>query len=290
MEVTITGLYHYPIKSCAGVGLHQCSFTTRGLTGDREWVIIDDEGFFISQRKYPGLALVRVRRTSLGELTLHYTGTDRKLDPCPVPMPHDSAPPERVRIWKDQAPARFATKEVGEWLTVALKAQQRLTLAQFYRGGVRAPGQPKRFGANTTFFADASPFLFVNALSLHTLNVSLELQGLPEIDVRHFRPNVVVSGLPGFAEHHIKSLRHITTGARFSFVDPCQRCAVISVDPDTGERMADAVPFKQLTQLNPMPNNDQAPAFGMNTVLSTGTNAITASVGLRLGDKLEVIQ
>jgi len=290
VEVTVTGLYHYPVKSCAGVGLHQCSFTTRGLTGDREWVIIDKEGLFISQRKYPRMALIRVKRTSLGELTLHYTGEDFKVAPCPVPMPHENAPPEKVRIWKDQAPARFASEDVGRWISKVLQTDEKLTLAQFYRGGVRAPGQPKRFGPNTTNFADAAPFLIVNSLSLHMLNLSLELQKLPEIDIRHFRPNIVVSGLPGFAEHHIKSLRHITSGAEFSLVDPCQRCSVITVNPDTGERMPDLVPFKQLTQLNPMPDNAKAPAFGMNAILSSGTNAITASVGLRLGDKLQVIQ
>ena len=47
-----------PIKSCRGTRLRRAVVTERGLAHDREWMIVDGDGRFITQREEPRLALV----------------------------------------------------------------------------------------------------------------------------------------------------------------------------------------------------------------------------------------
>lgn len=95
--------------------------------------------------------------------------------------------------------------------------------------------------------------------------------------MRHFRPNIVLQGLPAFAEHDVQTL---TLGDnKLKLVDHCQRCVMITVNPDTGENLANALPFRELAALNPMPTNAKAPAFGVNATLLGGTAPSIIHVG-----------
>src|SRR5437763_4817657 len=55
----VAALFIYPVKSCRGVGVSAARMTERGLAHDREWMIVDASGRFVSQRELPALALVR---------------------------------------------------------------------------------------------------------------------------------------------------------------------------------------------------------------------------------------
>lgn len=62
------------------------------------------------------------------------------------------------------------------------------------------------------------------------------------LDMRRFRPNIVVSGGDAFAED---SWRRIQIGnIEFELVKPCARCAIPTVNLDSGVREADV--FKML--------------------------------------------
>jgi len=50
----------YPIKSCHGISLTEAAIRQRGLECDRRWVIVDRDGNFLTQRKWPRMALVKV--------------------------------------------------------------------------------------------------------------------------------------------------------------------------------------------------------------------------------------
>ncbi len=59
----VTDLYIYPIKSCRGIQLSQAEVTPKGLLWDREMMLVDGKGKFITQREYPQLATVSVTIT-----------------------------------------------------------------------------------------------------------------------------------------------------------------------------------------------------------------------------------
>ena len=66
---TIERLFVYPVKSCAGIEVQQALLTEAGLDLDRAWMVVDDEGVFLTQRTLPRMALITVFSKSATLLT-----------------------------------------------------------------------------------------------------------------------------------------------------------------------------------------------------------------------------
>jgi uncharacterized protein len=79
-------------------------------------------------------------------------------------------------------------------------------------------------------FADGYPLLLISEASLADLNQRLETP----LEMRRFRPNLVISGCEPYAEDRLRTLR--IGGVSFRAVKRCERCMVTTVDPDTAER------------------------------------------------------
>ena len=58
MAASIAALFVYPVKSCRGIALDFARLAERGLEHDREWMIVDGDGRFVTQRDVPRLALI----------------------------------------------------------------------------------------------------------------------------------------------------------------------------------------------------------------------------------------
>ena len=56
---TLVALNVHPLKSGAGIPLTEAVLTPRGLRHDREFMLVDSEGAFLSQRRHPRMALLR---------------------------------------------------------------------------------------------------------------------------------------------------------------------------------------------------------------------------------------
>jgi hypothetical protein len=56
---TISRLFVYPVKSCAGVEVQEAVLTETGLDLDRAWMVVDAQGVFLTQRALPRMALIR---------------------------------------------------------------------------------------------------------------------------------------------------------------------------------------------------------------------------------------
>lgn len=260
----ITQLFIYPVKSLAGIAVDRIQVTGKGLAGDREWMIVNEDNRFVTQRQLPQMARIQVSLTAGGlRLESPHAGTIQ------IDTPAMDVPEITVTLWSHNCQAQAASPEVNAWLAEALRYSQPLRLVKFAPSFTRAK-VPERFGDATTLFADAAPFLVANQSSLEVLNARLQQQGLGPVGMRHFRPNVVADGLPAFAEHTVNRLG-LSNGSLFwELCDHCQRCSIITVDPDTGERHPYTAPFRELTEINPMPNNCKAPAFGVNARLLDG--------------------
>ncbi|MFL6701512.1 MAG: MOSC N-terminal beta barrel domain-containing protein, partial [Paraburkholderia graminis] len=57
---TISELFVYPIKSCAGIALNEARLLATGLEYDRYWMAVDSNGEMLTQRAYPRMALIKV--------------------------------------------------------------------------------------------------------------------------------------------------------------------------------------------------------------------------------------
>lgn len=273
----VSALWLYPVKSLAGIRLPSAKLTQAGLFGDREWMVVDQHGAFVSQRKLPLLATVQASYSRLWELRLIAA------DGQSIEVPEPEGKCINVRIWRDDCFALPAAKEVNQWLTQAVASATPLTLVRFAKQHPRAT-DAQRFGFFTTHFADAAPLLVTSETSLQALNTHLLSQAQAPVDMRRFRPNIVISGLPAFAEHRCTSLKSGSTHIEIALKDHCQRCSIITVDQTTGEPSHDTAPLRELAQINNMPGKPKAPAFGVNSVLLAGEGKT-----IRVGDEFEVL-
>ena len=91
----ITQLFIYPIKSCAGIEVTQAQLTATGLSMDREWMIVDQDGMFLTQREIPHMVWITPALSSTA-LTLSAPG----FDSVSVPLELPSAP-KQVTVWRD---------------------------------------------------------------------------------------------------------------------------------------------------------------------------------------------
>ncbi len=71
--MTLESIHVYPVKSCAGSAPREALLTETGLDLDRQWLVVDPAGQFVTQRELPRMALVQTTLKS-NELILRAPG------------------------------------------------------------------------------------------------------------------------------------------------------------------------------------------------------------------------
>ncbi len=276
--VKIRDLIVYPVKSFSGQHLTEAIATPSGFQNDRQWAVFKNDGHPLTQRQNPKMCLIRPTVTKTG-LKLSSEGYGN------IDVQTQTGEVHEFHIWKDRVTGEPYNNEVNQWISEVLKETQPLQLVKVAKNAQRHFSNPARFQTQGQYFSDAAPYLIANQNSLEQVNQAIEQSGKSPIDMRHFRANIVLEGLPAFDEHRFS---HISSehGSGFRLVDHCQRCIMITVDPDKGEYLPKAHPFKIVASLNGMPDNPKAPAFGVNAclddALQTSTNRTVLKVGQRL--------
>ena len=54
----ISELYTYPVKSLAGISLETAELERTGIRYDRQWMVVEPDGTFMTQREFPQMALI----------------------------------------------------------------------------------------------------------------------------------------------------------------------------------------------------------------------------------------
>lgn len=281
-RLRIEQLTIYPVKSLRGIQVDSWPITAEGLLYDRHWMLVMPNGRFVTQRQLPRMALINTRID--GDdliLSAENKGEVRLPLQTAVKSQQDTF---TANIWRDECEVVEAAEEASAWLNQALRPPQPLRLVAMVSQHQRVQSQPERFGKEThTRFADAAPFLIANTASLDALNRALKDKTMSAVDMRRFRPNIVVSGVESFAEHDLSKLQR-QDGLTLQMRDHCERCIMTTIDPDTGEKSVDMEPYHTLAELNPMPGNSKAAAFAVNaTLASQGSN----NPMLQVGDTLQ---
>lgn len=217
---TISELWLYPIKSCRGISLERATVGPRGIVHDREWMIVEPDGTFLTQREYPQLAVITPSFQD-DQLQLSAPG----VEPITVPLQGGGTEIE-VIIWRDRCAAIDQGDVVAQWLNAFLGVDCRLVRMadDWVRPVDPAYAQP----ADRVGFADGYPLLLASESSLADLNSRMS-QPLP---MNRFRPNIVVQGAAPFEED---SWRTIRIGAlTLRVAKPCARCVIPNVDQARG--------------------------------------------------------
>jgi uncharacterized protein YcbX len=120
-DIRLGGLYVYPIKSCGGVAVGEWEVDGRGLRNDRRWMLVDESGLFISQRKLPRMALIQVR-IECGGLVVEAPG----MPPLSVPFRPESGQPLLARVWDDLVETETVSDDANLWFSAFLGVTCRL--------------------------------------------------------------------------------------------------------------------------------------------------------------------
>lgn len=225
----------YPVKGLRGYAVPEAVVEPWGLAGDRRFMVVDETGRFLSQRQLPHMAVIGAALLADG-IALSAPGFGR-LD---ATVPASGGEAVSVSIWRDSSvAARDAGPEAAVWLSDVLGRSCRLvhmTEPQSAR-----PVEPDFAGpGDHVSFADGFPLLVTNAASLTDLNTRLALP----VTMDRFRTNVVVAGAEPWAEDSWADLR--VGDVSFLGAKDCARCAVTTVDQDTGEKSSDNEPLRTL--------------------------------------------
>ncbi len=247
----------YPLKSARGITRPSVRLSATGLEWDRHWMVVREDGTFLTQRTHPRLASIATRLTSEALLL---DGEGRETLVLPLEPQGERQP---VRIWKDLCEGLDQGDAAAQWVSAVLDEPVRV---------VRAPPAPRRL-ASPEFtgnqpaplaFPDGYPVLMCSRASLEDLN-----RRLPEaLPMERFRPNLVIEGLPPFAEDRIATIQIGAVTLRL--VKPCTRCIIPSTDQRTGVRGFDPLPVLRTFRFDP---TLRGVTFGENAVIVAGIGA-----------------
>ncbi|MER5265700.1 MOSC N-terminal beta barrel domain-containing protein [Actinosynnema sp. NPDC002837] len=220
---TISALYHYPVKGCAGLSVPTAALGRAGLGHDRRFLVTDLTGTYRSQRRDPLLATIHPS-VDAEHLTLSApsAGTIR--------VPVDSTAPRRpVILFGRPYTGIDQGEDVATWLTAVLGKPSRLVLAPPEHHRVTDGLTP-----GTSAYADSCPIHLMSTASLRDLNTRITAHGGQPVPMSRFRPNIVVDGWDAHEEDHTL---HLTAGdAELGYAKPAIRCVVTTVDQPTGTK------------------------------------------------------
>ena len=250
---SIAAIFTAPVKSLSLARPASVTVGPDGIVEDRRFHLIDAEGHLVTQRQQGRLVLVQAQYSAETDaLTLQFPDGEHMDGPTEM---GDSVV---TVMWGRQVSGREVT---GPWSEA---------LSRFCGSPVRLiksdnPGESY----------DEYPVSMLSQASID--NLAGKTDGGPQFDGRRFRPNFLIDGCtPHEEDSWLGGVVRIGPGLRLTMVARDPRCAITTLDPDTGERDFDTP--RLLLSYRP---SARAPYFGVyGAVESTGTVSVGDSVEL----------
>jgi uncharacterized protein len=228
-NLTLTGIWIYPIKSLGGIQLKTAKVHPKGLQYDRRWMLADENGTFMTQRVNPVMALFKL---SMEGDDLCITFQKPGADSSPTIKFNMNTPVSgetiSATIWDDQVDAIEVDPELSRWFSQHLNTKCKLL--SFPETNPRPVDSQYKVNDEHVSLADAYPFLIIGQSSLDDLNSRMQIP----LPMNRFRPNFVFSGGEPFEEDAWKDFQ--IGKNRFIGVKPCARCVLTTVNQDTAEK------------------------------------------------------
>lgn len=267
----VSELNVYPLKSGRGIALTEAEIGPAGIPGDRQMMVTDPDGMFITQRDLPALARlgvtpqpssVEIGMEGWGSLTVDRPDAQQRMD---------------VVVWKSALSAAVAGDEVNRTLSEWLGREVRLV---FFDGRSHRTASSEWAGEDTPVtFSDGYQVLITTTASLAAINADMRARGEGEIGMERFRPNIVIETDEAWVEDNWESVE--IGGITFDLVKPCARCIMTTQDQKTGSRdVASPMPAMGRIRMS-ADRRVPGPLFGWNAVPRQ-------SGRIRLGDEVRV--
>ncbi|MGI0479511.1 MOSC domain-containing protein [Geminocystis sp. CENA526] len=261
-------LFIYPIKSCQGISLTKGEVTFKGLKDfyqpaffDREFMLVDEKGNFLTQRQYPQMATIKVK---IDGNKLCLSCQNSSIEPFKL-IPKGENLGIEVKIWRDTTIAIDQGNQVANWFKQALNLEHPCRLVRQSPKNIRAINPKYSTQENQPVsFADGFPYLLTNTASLAELNSKLQQKysdNFLTIKMERFRPNIVIETETPFIEDTWKTI--VLDRVPFHIVKPCSRCNIITTDQKTGQVDDKKEPLLTLRSFR---NTSDGIMFGQNMI------------------------
>ena len=275
----ISAIHIYPIKSMGGLSLEHSEVTPKGLKYDRRYMLVDEEGVFLSQRSNPEMALFSLKWLGNG-FEIEKKGKK-------IILPSEGKDwvkcPKKVSVRKSSVTALSAPKPFNDWFSEQLGMA--CTLVYMPEKSKRSINPIYAGKGQTVSFADGYPILLANTESLGDLNQKIKNQ-YPEktmeaIRMSRFRPNLIFEGNTAWEEDAWKGFS--IGGLSFKCAKPCARCTVVNINQERATKSPEV-----LATLAKHRRAGNKVLFGMNVVWENfGQRKGKGSV-VNVGDRLVV--
>jgi uncharacterized protein YcbX len=269
MTAILAGIHIYPVKSAAGIACSEAVIGPHGLLHDREWMVVDAAGRFVTQRNEARLALLAV---AIADGRLHLSspaGAGPALD-----LQHEGDL-RQVQVWGASVPAFDAGHAAAQFVSDLLG--KALRLVRFDLRHRRLSNQDWTAGLEVpTLFSDGYPMLVLSQASIDDLAARV---GHP-VPVQRFRPNLLLGGVAAYAEDGAAEM--VLEGARIALTKACTRCVITTIDHVKGVRTGEE-PLQTLRRYRHDPAL-RGVVFGRNAYATAGVGSI-----LHVGDKVQLV-
>ena len=255
--LTLAEIRIHPVKSLGGFTVQEARLTDRGLEHDRRWMLVDEEGNFMTQREVGAMACLHTTARPDGFLVIDIR-TGATLD---LPWSLSAGAERMCSVWSDRVRTIVGEPAWNDWFSAQLGRSVELV----FMPDATKRRTDGRYAKGLTSLSDGFPFLVVSQASLDDLNTRGQAWAQEhkstwaQVPMERFRPNFVVAGGTAFQEDRWTDIR--IGDARFQLVKPCARCVVITTDQRTGERHKE--PLRTLATYRSKGNKVM---FGINAV------------------------
>ncbi len=263
-DLFLSRIRMYPIKGCSGSDVQEAHMDARGLRYDRRWMLVNEFGLGLQQLDFPRLACIVAGLDNDG-LFVQAPG----MSPLHIPLQSQRDCPHIVRWYQGRCEALSVSEQADAWFRRFLHVWCRLVFMPESTPRFVAP----EYAINRDLAAFTSfQYHLLSEGSLEDLNQRLD----SSVPLERFRPNLVVGGASAFAEDSWHTVQiHQQT---FYVVRPCNRCAITTVDADTGVKTGKE-PLATLARYRTF---QQKVLFGQ--YLLSGDTGV-----LRVGDSVQVL-
>lgn len=219
----VTALSLAPVKGMRLVAADELSLTAAGATGDRAFVVVQEDGTLLSTERTPALLqVVPAWDPAAGTLALTFPGGEVVRD--------------EVRLGEPAQTAMYDGRVVpGRLVDGPLAAALSRHLGRPVRLLARDPGH---------FAADDAPLSLMSEASVTALAAAT---GGAVADPRRFRMAITIDGTEAFGEETWTGRTVRLGDAVLRIGEPVPRCVVVNHDPDDGTR--ELQPLRALAQV-----------------------------------------
>lgn len=223
----------YPVKSLAGIHLKKSLVQKKGLQYDRRWMLLGEDGKFITQRQVPEMALII---TEVNDGGLSFKHAKRDFGKVEIPIDWKGEESKEVMVFDDKMMARSISEEASAWFSRVFGFNCELVRIEDDAIRQNTKGKPDK----NVSFADSQSFLIIGESSLADLNSKLETPIL----MNRLRPNFVFSGGDPFVEDTWGNYK--IGEVEIENVKPCGRCILTTVDQELGKKTS-AEPLRTMS-------------------------------------------